>query len=85
METILTWLYENYKKMVAAMAMGPLAEITRRFGHVLGSCLTYASIGQAVAKGQVPVEAVHSMYKFYKPGSKTLEGVLDVFDSMQRI
>ncbi|GAA4681936.1 type I 3-dehydroquinate dehydratase [Frondihabitans cladoniiphilus] len=40
------------------MAMGPLGVVSRLSGEIFGSCLTFGSVGDASAPGQVPVEGL---------------------------
>jgi 3-dehydroquinate dehydratase-1 len=73
---LMTWTDKNYEKMIATMSMGEFAEGFRLYAHVLGSCLTYACIGQAVAPGQVEADLIKRFYNTYKPRSISLEEIL---------
>ena len=44
------------------MAMGPLGLVTRAFGHLLGSSLSFAAGVSASAPGQIPVADLRSLF-----------------------
>ena len=49
-------LTERYPQLPRiTMAMGQLGQMTRTCGHVFGNCLTFGTLGQASAPGQVEV------------------------------
>ena len=43
------------EKLIIAMAMGEMGKRTRYLGERFGSCLTFGTVGQASAPGQLPV------------------------------
>ena len=50
-------LSERYPQLPRiTMSMGKLGQMTRACGHVFGNCLTFGTLGQASAPGQVEVD-----------------------------
>ena len=50
-------LTERYPQLPRiTMSMGQLGQMTRTCGHVFGNCLTFGTLGQASAPGQVEVD-----------------------------
>ena len=50
-------LTERYPQLPRiTMSMGKLGQMTRTCGHVFGNCLTFGTLGQASAPGQVEVD-----------------------------
>lgn len=47
---------ENYEKIL--IAMGNLGRVSRIAGYAFGSVITYASLGESLAPGQLPLEEV---------------------------
>ncbi|WP_457601663.1 type I 3-dehydroquinate dehydratase [Hydrogenivirga sp.] len=47
---------ENYDKVL--IAMGDVGRVSRVAGYVFGSLITYASLGESLAPGQLPLEKV---------------------------
>lgn len=45
----------NPEQEYAIMAMGKLGRVTRIAGDIMGSCWTFASLDEAVAPGQIPL------------------------------
>ena len=58
--TLLIATNEMYKKYadrpIVTMSMGPLGVISRISGELFGSSMTFGSVGQVSAPGQIPVE-----------------------------
>ena len=74
---------ERFHKMhgkypIATMAMGDAGYITRLYGGLYGSCLTFASSGKSSAPGQRSVEEVINASKIFenKPGHIILIGFM---------
>jgi 3-dehydroquinate dehydratase-1 len=44
-----------------AVSMGSLGLVSRAFGHVFGSAMTFASLGKPSAPGQIPVKTLRKM------------------------
>ena len=42
------------------MSMGELGQISRLVGGAFGSMLTFATVGESSAPGQMPIEAVRA-------------------------
>jgi 3-dehydroquinate dehydratase-1 len=62
--TLLTATHEASKKLripLVSMSMGPLGSLTRLFGGVFGSALTFAVGASSSAPGQVPVEDLNAV------------------------
>ena len=43
------------------MSMGELGQMTRTCGNVFGNCLTFGTLGQASAPGQVDVNLLQQL------------------------
>lgn len=55
-------MQESYAEIpVVTMSMGKTGAISRVSGHVFGSAITFASLGQASAPGQIPVSDLNTM------------------------
>jgi len=55
-------LMERYPQLPRiTMSMGQLGQITRTCGHVFGNCLTFGTLGQASAPGQVDVSILQRL------------------------
>lgn len=55
-------LTERYPQLPRiAMSMGQLGQMTRTCGHVFGNCLTFGTLGQASAPGQVEVAVLKQL------------------------
>ena len=55
-------LTERYPQLPRiTMSMGQLGQMTRTCGHVFGNCLTFGTLGQASAPGQVEVEVLKQL------------------------
>ena len=55
-------LMERYRQLPRiTMSMGQLGQITRTCGHVFGNCLTFGTLGQASAPGQVDVSILQRL------------------------
>lgn len=55
-------LMERYPQLPRiTMSMGQLGQITRTCGHVFGNCLTFGTLGQASAPGQVEVAVLKEL------------------------
>jgi len=65
--------HEELEIPVITMAMGPLGVVSRAAGAVFGSAATFASVGQASAPGQIPVDdllpVLRSIDSWSKPAS----------------
>lgn len=48
---------------IISMAMGEYGTISRVGGHIFGSCLTFATVGQSSAPGQLPIDKVREVLK----------------------
>lgn len=51
---------------VISMAMGDLGKLTRICGEVVGSCLTFGSVGQASAPGQIEAQSLKEILQALK-------------------
>ena len=55
-------LTERYPQLPRiTMSMGKLGQMTRTCGHVFGNCLTFGTLGQASAPGQVDVSILQQL------------------------
>lgn len=55
-------LTERYPQLPRiTMSMGQLGQMTRTCGHVFGNCLTFGTLGQASAPGQVEVAVLQQL------------------------
>ena len=55
-------LIERYPQLPRiTMSMGQLGQMTRTCGHVFGNCLTFGTLGQASAPGQVDVSILQRL------------------------
>ena len=55
-------LMERYPQLPRiTMSMGQLGQITRTCGHVFGNCLTFGTLGQASAPGQVDISILQRL------------------------
>lgn len=55
-------LTEQYPQLPRiTMSMGKLGQMTRTCGHVFGNCLTFGTLGQASAPGQVDVSILQQL------------------------
>ena len=55
-------LTERYPQLPRiTMSMGQLGQMTRTCGHVFGNCLTFGTLGQASAPGQVEVAVLKQL------------------------
>lgn len=55
-------LTERYPQLPRiTMSMGQLGQMTRTCGHVFGNCLTFGTLGQVSAPGQVEVEVLKQL------------------------
>ena len=55
-------LTERYPQLPRiTMSMGQLGQMTRTCGNVFGNCLTFGTLGQASAPGQVEVEILKQL------------------------
>ena len=55
-------LTERYPQLPRiTMSMGQLGQMTRTCGHVFGNCLTFGTLGQASAPGQVEVSLLQKL------------------------
>jgi len=55
-------LTERYPELPRiTMSMGQLGQMTRTCGHVFGNCLTFGTLGQASAPGQVEVAVLKQL------------------------
>lgn len=55
-------LTERYPQLPRiTMSMGQLGQMTRTCGHVFGNCLTFGTLGQASAPGQVKVSVLQEV------------------------
>ena len=55
-------LTERYPQLPRiTMSMGKLGQMTRTCGHVFGNCLTFGTLGQASAPGQVKVAVLKQL------------------------
>ncbi len=51
---------------VVGISMGELGKITRVSGNITGSCMTFATVGQQSAPGQMTVEEIRTIMKIVK-------------------
>ena len=61
LDATLTMKEEHPKTPVITMSMGRLGAISRISGELFGSCLTFATAGNASAPGQLPAAVVKEM------------------------
>lgn len=55
-------LTERYPELTRiTMSMGQLGQMTRTCGHVFGNCLTFGTLGQASAPGQIEVAVLKQL------------------------
>lgn len=59
------------KRPLLTMSMGPLGVLSRLAGQLSGSALTYASLGQASAPGQLEAAAVQNVLDVVEQGSQS--------------
>ncbi|WP_283583213.1 type I 3-dehydroquinate dehydratase [Limosilactobacillus difficilis] len=50
------WAKEHFEQPIVTMAMGPLGTITRIAGAIFGSAITFATVQQSSAPGQLSIE-----------------------------
>ncbi len=53
---------------IVTMAMGELGVISRLAGQLFGSAITFGSVGEVSAPGQIPVEKLYEFLKDLKLG-----------------
>ncbi|WPP01417.1 type I 3-dehydroquinate dehydratase [Pseudomonas sp. HR96] len=58
------------ERPLLTMSMGPLGVTSRVAGQLTGSALTYASVGQASAPGQLQADSVRSVLQIIDQGSR---------------
>ncbi len=59
---------EKYEKIV--IAMGDFGKITRIAGFIFGSVISYASLKEALAPGQIPAKKLVELRKLFYEGEK---------------
>ena len=65
-------MFSRYaERPLLTMAMGPLGVTSRVAGQLTGSALTYASLGQTSAPGQLKAESVRSVLTIIDDGSRS--------------
>lgn len=55
-------------KNLITLSMGEMAKISRIIFPIFGSLITYGSIGQSTAPGQIPLKILKRELRFYKKG-----------------
>ena len=65
--TLLAATYEVHKaypdQALITMSMGHLGMLSRVCGSIFGNCLSFGTVGQASAPGQVPLDQLQSILK----------------------
>ena len=60
---------EEEKAPVITMSMGSLGAVSRVCGQVFGSCVTFGTVGQASAPGQLELSALRRILRALQPAS----------------
>ena len=55
------------------MAMGPLGTVSRVCGELVGSCLTFGTLGAASAPGQLPAQQLAEMLELLCPHRREVQ------------
>jgi 3-dehydroquinate dehydratase-1 len=66
-DRLLVFLLERRHRAMIVIGMGPHGVASRVFFPLLGSLITYGSVGTATAPGQLPLAELHAALRRYSP------------------